>query len=71
LLPPIGQTEIDDNGRCKLDENSMKKPDLAGILTNPLRRTLVDNTGLTGDRNFPVERALTGTTAADLYYRHM
>ncbi len=41
--------------RGKLEGKNMKMGDLARILTNPLGRTVVDKTGLTGDYNFTVE----------------
>jgi uncharacterized protein (TIGR03435 family) len=42
-------------GRGKLEGKNMKISALAKILTNPLGRTVVDKTGLTGDYNFTVE----------------
>jgi bla regulator protein BlaR1 len=42
-------------GRGKLEGKNMNLSALAKILTNPLGRTVVDRTGLTGDYNFTVE----------------
>jgi uncharacterized protein (TIGR03435 family) len=40
--------------RGKIEGKNMKMVDLARILTNPLGRTVVDKTGLTGDYDFTV-----------------
>ena len=41
--------------RGKIEGKNMKMIDFARILTNPLGRTVVDKTGLTGDYTFTVE----------------